>query len=798
MKRPLLYISLSFVIGMYLASVLNSDASFICAAGFFLVSCVMLIRKIKNKSAVLLIICSVSVILGTVRFESTNNAKTKSLYEFSNCLVRVEAEVIDPPVITDKTVTFVGKITSISANNRQKYVDEKVKFTHFLEKDKGTVGLNIPKTGDKIACFAKISVPNGAMNSGGFDYSRYLKSENVFFQAEILLDNAKVTVCDKRSISHRWSDFRQKCIGFFDAVFPGDVNAVLKAFVLGDTSSLTDETQSSFSASGLSHVLAVSGLHVCVFTSMLSALLAFFKGSKRSQRVVSVLGSIFFTLFTGASVSAIRACVMSVAALSAKLIYRKADSMTVLCAVAAVMCAVNPCVIYSVSFMLSFAATAGILLFTESIFAGFVPIVGKLDSEKILHRQVIKILQASSVGIAAQIPVIPLLIWIFNGFSIVSVLSTVLITQLLAPMLGGGMLFCAFSFISSKIAYFIGGFLYLLVKILIGISDFFANLPFSKIILGTLSPFLLLLYGVVIAFFLFALRKDRQKAFASLLSFVCLLAVFSINYINNYNIARVSFINVGQGDCALIKAPGNCDILVDAGGYAQSESTAEFILEPYLLKNGVTDIEYVVLSHLHSDHTVGLLGLLDMMEIKNLIIPYNSIDTDEAQSLIDKAVSKGVKITHFARGDSIRISDELVLSAVMPDEKQYTISDDTNDRCLVMRLDYGEVSFLFTGDITENAEKYAVNYYKKELDADVLKVAHHGSFESTCQEMIDAVSPEFAYIPVGRNTYGHPSQEVIERLTASGCSVYRADVHKDLTFYFDNEKILGIKFPLAK
>ncbi len=780
-KRPLFYIAMSFVAGMYILSLFKFETVIpilICLAIVFLI---ILIRKIAVKNVVILFICTLMFISGCIHYESSNSIKSKRLYKYLNKQMTICAEIVEVPVITDKTVSFVGVVE-----------DERVRFSHYIEDDVKKEDLHIPQLGDIVCVIGTISLPDGAMNTGGFDYARYLKGENIFFQSYISLEDIEIVGHKNRKILHAWSDFRMKCIGFFDKVLNNEEGAVLKAFILGDKTSLNDEIEGSFSASGLSHILAVSGLHVGVFVSIVINILNLFKVSKRKRMLISVFSLVFFIFFTGASVSAIRAGVMYIVALTAKLIYRRADSISVLAEVAAILCFVNPHVIYNASFMLSFAATAGIITLSESIIVKFSGICAKFEGKKILHRNIKNIVELLAVSLSAQIFTIPLVICLFDGFSTMSVISTILITQLLPLTLSCGLLFCAVSFVSSTLSFYLGGCIYLLAKIMIGISDFFAGFPFARIIFGRITPFFLLIYVLIIAVFFFGIKKDRIKYMISLISLTNLIIIYLFNTVLTYDTAQISFINVGQGDCALIKTPGNCDILIDAGGYEGSDKTGDYIIEPYLIKNGVTDIEYVVLSHFHKDHTIGLISMFDSMKIYNLVVPYNSSDSEEAELILKKAKEKGIKITYFAHNDRIKVNDEILLTAITPDELQYAFSDSDNEMCLMLRLDYGNSSFIFTGDISSFAEKYAVNKYKNMLRADVLKVAHHGSKNSNCDEFLKAVSPTYAYIPVGNNSFGHPHQDAIKRLKDNNIEVYRSDIHKDVTFYFDAEKIKGV------
>ena len=163
---------------------------------------------------------------------------------------------------------------------------------------------------------------------------------------------------------------------------------------------------------------------------------------------------------------------------------------------------------------------------------------------------------------------------------------------------------------------------------------------------------------------------------------------------------------------------------------------------------------------------------------------------------MEKAKEKDVPVTFFKHGDVLKINNEMKLTAIMPDEKflSFTKEDNENDRSLLLKLEYGDISFLYTGDLSQEGENYAAALYPELVPANVLKVAHHGSDASNSEKFLDAVGPEFAFIPVGKNSYGHPKQEVLQRLTLRNIEFYRADKNKDVTFYFDNKEIKGIRF----
>ena len=325
----------------------------------------------------------------------------------------------------------------------------------------------------------------------------------------------------------------------------------------------------------------------------------------------------------------------------------------------------------------------------------------------------------------------------------------------------------------------------------------FAGAPFAKLVFGDITPFFLIIYAFAMLVVYFTLvKRNKTGYFISLYSVAALSLTLLCYNISVYDVAEVSFINVGQGDCALIKAPGNCDILIDAGGKKNNNSIGENVVKPYLVQNGVYDIEYAVASHGHEDHVNGITGLLDTIIMKNLIVPEGFGTTTEGAALLEKAKEKDVPVTFFKHGDVLKINDKMKLTAIMPDEKflSFTKEDNENDRSLLLKLEYGDISFLYTGDLSQEGENYAAALYPELVPANVLKVAHHGSDASNSEKFLDAVGPEFAFIPVGKNSYGHPKQEVLQRLTSRNIEFYRADKNKDVTFYFDNKEIKGIRF----
>ena len=257
----------------------------------------------------------------------------------------------------------------------------------------------------------------------------------------------------------------------------------------------------------------------------------------------------------------------------------------------------------------------------------------------------------------------------------------------------------------------------------------------------------------------------------------------------------MKFINVGQGDCTLITLPDDINILIDGGEYseAREENPSSTTVCSYLIKSGVKNIDIMLATHANSDHIGGLLPVMDYFDVGMLVLPPKFIDGELSETLIDKANAKNVSVYEMTTGNNFSFTEDIKFTVLMPDE--YTIENNEagNNTSLAVRLDCYDTSFLFMGDIEAETERYMMRLLKEDvLNVDVLKVGHHGSDTSSTEAFLEKTSPEFAVIPVGENTFGHPSKEVLERLADKDVAVFRTDINKDIIFILTKHGISNI------
>ena len=256
---------------------------------------------------------------------------------------------------------------------------------------------------------------------------------------------------------------------------------------------------------------------------------------------------------------------------------------------------------------------------------------------------------------------------------------------------------------------------------------------------------------------------------------------------------RIYFIDVGQGDSCLILTKLDTSILIDAGG-SETYDVGENILLPYLLSRRITKIDYIICSHFDTDHCGGIKTILENIKVKNLIISKQKEEYKNFTEIVKIANERDVNIIVIKAKDKIKFDKTAYIDVLYPTKDLK--HPDINNNSLVVKFISENLSILFTGDIEKTAEENILNmnYSKKELKADILKVAHHGSSTSSSYEFLEAVSPKIALIGVGKNnTFGHPSDITIKNLQKLNVKIYRTDKNGEIEIVVKNKNDIKVK-----
>lgn len=760
------------------------------AALLFGVLFILFIALFFTKKSRLLFCMAAFLLFGAFHLQQVHDVTRQALYPYLNEYVTISAEVIREPVSDeeDGSSYLLARVRHISFLQEEAGMKETVRLTF-------AAGEMLPHFGESFTAVCRLSAPQESLNRGGFDYALYLKSQEIFFQGTVEEGTVAVTGKFPLSFSERIYQFNQACSRVLSNSFPREEAAVFQAMALGDKSNMPEALSEQLRVSGLSHMTAVSGMHVTILVSLIYALLMLFGQNKR--KYIWLVGGLvlLFMVFTGATPSVVRAAVMGVLTLTAEALRRKADSLTSLAAAAGVIVFCNPAAAFDTGFMLSFGATLGILLFAE-------PLNRWLCQAAVFKKQTLfsKLLRSGvavfCVTLGAQLLILPIASWLFGELSVWGFISGMLAAPLAPFILAGGLTVSLLGLIHPLAAVLPAGFFYPFVKLFLCIVHGFGTLRSGLITLASFSAFGLYCYLLVLFALHGFLHKKRKSCFIPAVSFAVLFCVYLAAMGLGGEAAKVTFINVGQGDCTLLQLPQDIDILIDAGGtpdYAGDFDVGNQIVLPYLHKAGIRELDYMIASHAHSDHLGGLEALLDTIRVETVLVPPGFERSSSGKRFLSKAAEKGAQVKTFSAGDSISFSENCVLKALMPDLAWTEWVENENDASLVLWFRFFETTALFPGDIEEEAEEKLVTMETLPGGAQIVKAAHHGSASGTGEAFLNWAAPFYVYIPCGKNSFGHPADSVLDRLAFRNITVYRADRDKDVSFVLGEHGIRTIR-----
>lgn len=555
-----------------------------------------------------------------------------------------------------------------------------------------------------------------------------------------------------------WRDFpaRLRCRiqAILNTCVPPDCAPFARALLLGDTSGLDYETETDFVVSGIRHVVAVSGLHVSILFALLSAV-TFHKRYMTALVGFPVL--FLFAAVAGFTPSVTRSCLMWALVLAARLVGKEYDGPTALSFAALVMLAVNPLVITSVGFQLSVASVAGIYLFTPGIRRWLLSRFGNCKGKKVRGFFARWISGSVSVTFGAMSLTTPLCAWYFGNVSLVGALTNLLALWVISLIFYGLTAVCLLSMFWTSGAVFLGKVIAWPIRYVLFIAGVMADFPLASVY--TVSPYitawLVFVYVLLAVFLMSRNRKPAVLTCCAVLGLcVALLASWAEPMLDD---TRVTVLDVGQGQCILLQNGGRT-YMVDCGGDSNSES-ADLAAET-LLSQGITRLDGLVLTHLDRDHAGGAANLLSRVNTDLLILP-----------------PERTELASAAGGEVIYADRDLTLTFGETSLRVYApaFPGTGNENSLCVLFDTENCDILITGDRTAFGERMLLRSGNVP-EVDVLIAGHHGSRNSTCEELLAAVRPETVCISVGAdNPYGHPARETLQRLETYGCEVYRTD-----------------------
>ena len=615
--------------------------------------------------------------------------------------------------------------------------------------------------GDTVTVSGKAYVGKKPQNFGERDFRLYAMGKGI---SAFLYPKAE----DVEITGHTFSFFRPKDAAFFlrhkaqnalSGRISADAEGFLRAYLTGDESLLSPESHEALKVAGLSHVVAVSGMHL---NMLVGAFMVLFGILKIRKRLFSVAFYVVFTwfcvLFTGAGTSVLRAALMLSVFFFADFVKRDNDSLTSLAFAAFSLCAASPGTFFDVGFQLSCASTLTILLFGDAFRTCLHFLPRFLQNE-------ISLFWAASIGF------IPVMAVQFGSFCTVGILANLLVSPLLSPVLIVGFLgiFLAGIPVLSDIVFFL---LDKSVGYILGAAKWCASIPSATVSLKV--PGFLFLVGYMLfvcALFLLFGKKARKSALVTILA-LSLFIIETVGVILEKEVTSVTFLSVGHGDCAVITGRDGT-ILIDSGG-SEFTDTAENILIPYLARQGIGKIDAAFLTHYHIDHGGALLKLMERGMIGTLYLPYHK--NDELKRTLSKvAMDTGTKVRFLGDGD-------VIIKGGVRVECFDTAAGNEENNGMLYRVHTDGIKLLFTGDVDEKGQRRLL-YRGADIDCDILKVPHHGDRGAFLGEFTDAASPALAVISVGGNSFGHPHESLLTEYEKRNIPIYRTDENGSIRLY---------------
>jgi len=782
MKRPLVLATISLIVGILTGKAFNSV---IFAVLSFIIGIVIGFVLFCNSKRMLFttMIALLFYAIGFIEFLYVKESSIKKFEGFYGENVTIRGFIDSYRDINGAKVSYRVKTVEITSGNVTRRISGKVLFTTL--NDENSLKFEY---GREVIISGKLNMPSGERNPGGFNYRDYLARSGV--SATIFSKSESVKTGEENKgnfLVKAGINIRDKMVETVGKCLPEQHAGLLSAMLVGYREGLSKEMEEEFSDAGISHIIAVSGTHV-VF--IMAPLLLIFKKTHLNEKVANIIIIIILIMFvfiTGFQASVLRAVIMGVVMLVGRIIRRETDIYTSLSFAAMLLLLYNPFNLFDIGFQLSFAATLSLVLFYKSVSE----IIKRMTDRLKLSFIPDIITDNLAITLAAQAGVLPLTVLYFNKISTFSVITNLLVVPLLPAITILGFIMVIISFISLFLFQLMANINCILLSFILLITKVNSSLPFSAVRIAT-PPFLFLVIYYLVVFLLLLYRPVFKKIRPVHYAAVFTVVIISI-FICVISTARltVAFIDVGQGDAALIRTYSGKTVLIDGGGSSggvRSETNmGDSVVIPFLLDFGITKIDLVVATHGHSDHIEGLEPVIESLDVRGIAIPkYN--DKDEFSKILTEAEKKGIPVVRLERGSNIKLDDKTYMKVLNPD-RDYAMYDlALNNSSLVIKLLYENVSFLFTGDIEKEIEKHMVDK-GIDLKADIIKVAHHGSDTSSTLEFIKEVNPKAAVISVGKNNFGHPSPAVLKAYGDFGIPVFRTDESGAILVFSDGKKI---------
>jgi len=592
-------------------------------------------------------------------------------------------------------------------------------------------------------------------NPHDFDYGGWLHSQQIVAHGEIK------ELIEKRNAQtvFSWTNLRGYVQKNIDALFDTQTAPMAKALFLGYKEEISEDTRQNFSRSGLSHIMAVSGLHVGFIVAPIWFIIPFLWTKRWGKWAGLILLTVLlfgYSGLTGFSASVSRASLMAWLLTYGKLFNKVRNSVNLTAGAAIILLIINPYQLFDVGFQLSFGAVFTILLLMPEA-QRMIPIryrFGKIGAFATIM----------IISVVVQAGLFPILTYYFGEFSIAGPIANAFVIPIMTITVPAGLVMSLLpASLNPIIAYTVIPVEWSLVWIEFVAQKIGGN-EWSYFSISNESLLIILLWGMVILF-LGSIRipEMRWKLLITVLVVFNLFLVEQITQKSQQNPLRITFLDVGQGDAIHIQTPRDRHILVDVGRWSPGYDSGSITIIPYLKHNGVDRIDAIILSHPHADHIGGIVSVLKEFDVSVIYQSSYEYESQLYSNYMKTADDLGVPVKNVFSGEVLKIDENLRFYVLGPMVKEAKPSS-PNNYSVAVKVVYGDRSVLLTGDAEKGQETELANIYGDFLKSNLYKMGHHGSRTSSTETFLNEVNPEISVASLAfRNRFRHPNLDAVTR-----------------------------------
>lgn len=782
-------LALAWIAGIALARWLNLPWPVIAMASLPPLGALFLYRRTSRAQT--WAVLGLALLAGAFRFTFSQPAIEKShiaFYNDNSSPIRLTGLVVDEPDVRDSYINLRLRAEKLQRDGVTRSVE-------------GLVLVRAPRYpeyayGDRLAVTGSLETPPVFED---FSYKDYLARSGI----HSLIRRPRIELVEIGQGQPFWPTlfaFKAHASETINRLLAEPYASLLNGILLGVETGIPQQLYESFNLTGTSHIIVISGSNIALIAGILLLLGQRVIG-KRYTPPLAIAGIVVYTFLVGADAAVNRAAVMGIIWMLAVWSGRPGLALNSLFASGLVLTALNPLILWDVGFQLSFMATLGLILLVPPLERTFFNLLSRRLNGDRAGLAMALLSEMLIVTLAAQIITGPLILYHFGRLSLVSLLTNLLILPVQPPIMIVGGLAALAGMLWLPLGQVIGWLVWLPLAWSVWIVELTARLPYASLDLGNFPAWLMVLLYLAIAAGAWSAHQPREKqpalphfhlpeigslstrlwlGGAGVVALLIWLAVLA----QPDGRLHVAFLDVGQGDAVLITTPGGRQILIDGGPSATELNWRLGQEMPFWDRS----LDVVVNTHGDADHLAGLVSLLGRYTIDQVLVSGLPLENPLWQEWETSLAGTGLTPVLGQAGMQLSLGDGVSASLLFPGPAGWN-ENSPNNHSLVLRLQYGRVSFLLPGDIEAVVEQELVRTGAP-LAATVLKSPHHGAKTSSSVPFLEAVDPQIVVISVGAdNRFGHPSPEVLERYAERGVTVLRTDERGTIEFSTDGERL---------